>query len=119
MATFKLKNLDGTISEFESHKEHQKAKEIQQKKLIRNLFDEKKKYIACNGPVDSVYKIDYRGFTILLIYGIYNDAFGMILKHENPICTLDLHMYGEEVVKEGVIKIGLIHGNLFPEFEAE
>ena len=116
---FNLKNVDGTISSFEDNSEFIEARNKRNKVIVETLFKNKKNWRSCSEKNNSVYFVEYKGFTILFIYGSYNDAFGLILKGENPICTLQLQMYGQKVLQEGIDKINEILGIPYGEYELE
>ena len=116
---FELTHVNGEIERFTSHPEFVTAKEARNKEIVNILKKRLKPWKEKMETNEGVEYVDYKNFTILIIYGTCNDTFGMILRGETPITVLDLQMYAEETICEGIIKINNILGKDPSDFELE
>ena len=116
---FELTHVNGEIERSTSWPEFVTAKEARNKEIVNILKKRLKPWKEKMETNEGVEYIDYKNFTILIIYGTCNDTFGLILRGETPITVLDLKMYAEETICEGIIKINNILGKDPSDFELE
>ena len=105
---FELTHVNGEIERFTSWPEFETERRTRNKEIVNILKTRLKPWKEKLETNEGVKYVDYKNFTILIIYGTCNDTFGLILRGETPITVLDLQMYAEETIYEGIIKINTV-----------
>ena len=101
---FELTHINGEIERFDSHTEFETAKKTRNKEIVNILKTRLKPWKEKLETNEGVKYVNYKNFTILIIYGTCNDTFGLVLRGETPITILDLQMYAEKTIYEGIKK---------------